>query len=655
MHQRLIIILAFCAATSFVSGADTLPPQKSPLLKFAILPFENRTPNPNMDWVSTLFIESYRTALQKRFRFESASEPLIQKSLELLQDYRVSGKARFQVFAAMTGADVVIGGYFSPASDQTLVIQSEIYFTRSNRFEQLERLQTPVESAGLFASVERSAHESVATIAKNSRVIKTTEGPVLSVPYLPRVLVALPVDSRSTADKRALKTLIEANLSGDDAYELVIDSDTLLPDAAVERQKFLTREGFAYAIVSEWSGAQLSLSLYSPLKVDPLAVFTGSGSTREKSAADAMRQMSAFIRGWRFHPHVQVTGLKGKDLQLELSGIKKRETSTNGHLQFEQELSLGTDYVITLGADPHSPQQRCFILNATGRVTITGTNNVAVVCITQRYVIEGTVEGLTGGEIILQVNDTERVTLKESAPFRIPDTFEDYEPLRLVIHSRPTNPPQQCDFISSPARVMGKKTRLRLYCMPLLQNWLTVSGSYPLLQGNSARSDYLSPSSSFPLNNLSGRFGVTAGYWARHYFRYNIMVGGEATYSYYQGTADLYTSSRVFVESGHTLYYHGFGLNAMGGYPFRLPGKFLEHTRLVAFVGIGPRYVSLRSSAPITLLSTIGPGAIAGFNWYYELGDRFQAGIRYHADLVYISSEPVVLQHAVGLQLGFKL
>lgn len=626
---------------------------ETPLIKVAILPFENRTPNPNIDWVSSLFVDSYKTALGKRYRFQNVSETDTAKALEIIAEYRLSGKARYQVFAAVTGAEVVLGGSFAPSGSDSILIESQLYSTRLDRLEVLDKQPTPIESSKLFPAVDRAAAAVVALLKAGDKT--SNEKPALVLPYLPRVVVYLPDTSKTDREKKVIRNAADAHLAPNGTHELVMAYEAVLPAQADERQKYLAREGVTYAVASEWAGEKFALKVYSPLKAEALASFTGMGASRNESAAEAMKQLAAFWRGQKFRPQLEVTGLKGKDLQVELSGVKKLETSANGVLRFEQQLPLGTDYVITLGDRPHSPAQRCFVLNATGRVTITGTNHVVVVCITQRYAVEGTVEGLTGGEVVLQVNDTERINLRENAPFRIPETFEDYEPLRLVIHSRPEAPPQQCDFISPPARVTGKNTKLRLYCMPKLQHWVTLSGSFPIMQGNSARAENLRPDASFPLNTLSGRFSVTAGYWAKYYLRYNILVGGEATYAYFQGTADLYTSSGALVESGHTLFYHGIGLNALAGYPFRLPGSFLEKTRLVAFGGLGARYVSLRSSAPINLLSTIGPGALAGFNWYYELGDRFQAGIRYHADLVYIPSEPVILQHMVGLQLGIRL
>lgn len=656
MVRRILTLVLVCLVSAAIYPLSPPVTTESRLIRVAVLPFENRTPNPNIDWISALFVDSYRTALQKRFRFDSPEDLAQSKSLELLQEYRASGKTRFQIFAAMTGADIVIGGYFAPSIGQKLTIQSQIFFTRSNRFEELERLQTPVDSAGLFGAVERSAAESVATIARRSGGDNSSDRQLLLVPYLPRLSFYLPVDTRSAQEKKILQTLVETQLAPNGTHELAVLEGDALPANLTERQALLEREGVAYAVASEWVNGRLVLHLHSPLKTETVASFTGSrGGTREKSAGHALEQLSAFMRGWKFRPLVQVTGLKGKDLQIELSGSRKRETSADGELRFDQELPVGTDYVITLGKEPHSPAQRCFIVNATGRVTITGTNNVVVVCITQRYTIEGVVEGLSGGEVVLQVNDTERVTLKENAAFRIPETFEDYEPLRLIIHARPQEPPQQCDFINAPVRVTGKATRLHLYCMPLTQHWLTFSANYPMLQGNSARSDYLVPNASFPLNAISGRFGLTAGYWARYFLRYNILVGGEATYSYYQGKTDLYTTSGVLVEPGQTLYYHGVGLNATAGYPFTLPGASLEKTRLVVFAGFGPRYVSLRSGAPISLLSAMGFGALAGFSWHYQWTEKLQVGLRYHADAFQVTSEPFIIQHHIGAQVGVYL
>ena len=656
MLRIILTPVLFCLVSAAIYPLSPPVLPESRLVRVAVLPFENRTPNPNIDWISALFVDSYRTALQKRYRFDSPEDLAVSKSLELLQDYRASGKARFQIFAAMTGADIVIGGYFAPAIGQKLTIQSQIFFTRSNRFEELERLQTPVDSAGLFGAVERSAAESVATIARRSGGDNSSDRQLLLVSYLPRLSFYLPVETRSGQEKKVLQKLIETQLAPNGTHELAVLAGDAQPASLTERQALLVREGVAYAVVSEWVNGRLVLHLHSPLKTEAVASFTGStGGTREKSAGHALEQLSAFMRGWKFRPRAQVSGLKGKNLQIELSGSKKLETSTDGELQFEQELPLGTDYVITLGKEPHSPAQRCFIVNATGRVTITGTNNVVVVCITQRFTIEGLVEGLSGGEVVLQVNDTERLTLKENAAFRIPETFEDFEPLRLIIHARPQEPPQQCDFIDAPMRVMGKATRLHLYCMPLTQHWLTFSVNYPIFQGNSARSDYLVPNASFPLNALSGRFGLTAGYWAKYYLRYKIMVGGEATYSYYQGKTDLYTASGLLVETGHSLSYHGVGLNAMAGYPFRLPGSSLEMTQLVVFVGLGPRYVSLRSDAPISLLNAMGFGALAGFSWHYQWTERLQVGLRYHADAFQVTSEPFIIQHHFGGQVGVQL
>ena len=120
---RIFIALAVLTSAHAQNG-------ETHLLKVAILPFENRTPNPNIDWVSSLFVDSYKSALGKRYRFENASETDTAKALEIIAEYRLSGKTRYQVFAAVTGAEVVLGGSFSPSGSDSILIESQLYAAR---------------------------------------------------------------------------------------------------------------------------------------------------------------------------------------------------------------------------------------------------------------------------------------------------------------------------------------------------------------------------------------------------------------------------------------------------------------------------------------------------------------------------------------------
>lgn len=656
---RFSLWFLLCAAT-YAQG--TPGPAAPHLLRVAVLPFENRTPNPNVDWISNLFVESYKTELRRRFRYDDVSEEAATKALEFIAEYKISGKVRYQIFSAMTGADIVMGGSFSPSGSEAIVIESQLYYAKTNRLEVLDRQPTPIDSAKLFPAVDKSAAAAAALLGKGKA--GGGEKPDLFLPHAPRLLFYSELKGTESEGGLTLNERLHSILGDAETRDFHYKALTAsLPASADEEAKLaaelMRQDHAAYAIIARKAqgGGKFTanVQLYSPLKPAALANFSAEGGTEQAALAAVAQQVAVFIRTWKFNAKINIEGLKGKDLVIEYAGLKKRETSANGELNFDSEIVLGGAYEFKLVENPVKPSQRCFVVNGSGRATITGINHATAVCITKRYVVAGTVEGLTGGDVVVKLGDADAITLSTNAAFRFPDTLEDFEPLRLQVMQLPMKPPQQCDFVSPPARVSGKAVSLRLYCMPKLQHWLTVSGGYPIMHGNSSRAENLRPDASFPLDALSGRFGVTAGYWAKYYLRYNILVGGEATYAYYQGKVDLYTSRGIFVEADHSLLYHSVGLNALMGYPFRLPGKFLENTRLVGFGGLGGRYVSLRSSAPINLLSTFGPGAIAGINWYYELGERFQAGIRYHADMVYISGEPVILQHIVGLQLGVRL
>jgi hypothetical protein len=569
--------------------AEGSPPatEYSALLKVAVLPFENRTPNPNVDWISALFVDSYKTALAGRFRYADAEAEKTTRALELIAEYKITGKVRYQVFSAMTGADVVLGGTFSPSGGESIVIESQLYYAKNNSFEVLVRQQASIDSSQLFPAVDKSAAASVDHMAKGDTA--AGEKPALYIPHTPRLLM-YGVSSRARLGEKLRAILGDPETR--DFYFKTLASP--VPEGADEEKAMaalMKDDHAAYAILARGTRKETSfaaeLRVYSPLKPAALATFTGEGDSEEAALFNAAQQVAGFIRGWKFKPQINVEGLKGKDLTLEYAGRKKSTTSVNGVLEFNDELPPGAAYEFTLAEEPVKPTQRCFVVNGSGKTTITGVNHATTVCITRRYAVEGVVEGLGGGEIVAKLGDTDAVTLRENAPFRFPDTLEDFEILRLAVIDRPKTPPQQCDFVSPPGRVSGKTVSLRLYCMPLTQHWLTVSGVYPIMQDNTAHPDRLKPNASFPLNSVSGRWGLTLGYWAKYYLRYNILVGGEATYAYLQGNADLYTASGIFVEPGHALYYHGAGINGMVGYPFSLPVKWLEKTRLVAFLGAG--------------------------------------------------------------------
>lgn len=650
-------MLTFCGLLSLPNTrADNLPDENTPLLKVAILPFENQTPNPNMDWVSTLFVDSYKNQIQKRFHVATVSDVDAAKAFDLIQEYHVVGKVRYQVFAALTRADIVVGGYFTESGQQTLVVQSQIFYTRTNRFEELARQETAIDSAQLFSAVDSSAADSATSLGKALRVVADGESkPYLTVSHLPRLLYYLVAPPQSANERKKLFNTIRAHLNATNIYQLTIrDIENGALKNSVEIQAQLERDNAAFAIVAIFENKRLHARLY---RKSPLANIFETNATEplEKSIATTTQQLAAHISTLRFEPHVAVQGLRGKDLEIEVSGVKKAQTSANGELRLDARLPIGADYVLTLGNEPHSPQQRCFILNATGKVTLTGTDHVGVVCITKRYAVEGVLENLNGGTVAAQLNALEPVTLKDNGPFRFVDTLEDYERFTARVAAAPRSPRQQCAFVGSDNRVEGKSAQLRLYCMPPTEHWLFISGGFPLVQYTGARGDTLTPNGDLPMNNMNGNFSATVGYWARYYLKFRYLLGGELNWSYFKGNADLYTGNGRFVEAGEALNLHVFSANLLLGYPFALPGKWLAATQLVVFGGLGPRYFNMSSPASILLLSTLAPGATLGFTWQYEFWDKMNIGLRYHIDASYITSEPLFIQHVIGLQLGYRL
>lgn len=111
-----------------------------------------------------------------------------------------------------------------------------------------------------------------------------------------------------------------------------------------------------------------------------LFILTGLISTQVLSADLIFKQgfeNTALIGG-------VVTGLTSTGLVLHLSSGADNENlpmNTNGMFIFNQNVTVGANWTVTIQTQPNNPNpQTCTLSNATGTMTSTGVNNVAVSC-----------------------------------------------------------------------------------------------------------------------------------------------------------------------------------------------------------------------------------------------------------------------------------
>jgi 6-phosphogluconolactonase len=104
-----------------------------------------------------------------------------------------------------------------------------------------------------------------------------------------------------------------------------------------------------------------------------------------------------------------VTGLAGPGLVLEsLLGFPADDLaiSSSGSFTFGVHLASGVEYAVDVKTQPLTPPQYCQVANDTGTVGTANVSDVQVTC-EAGYTVGGTVSGLVGSGLVLQIENTE--------------------------------------------------------------------------------------------------------------------------------------------------------------------------------------------------------------------------------------------------------
>jgi hypothetical protein len=122
-----------------------------------------------------------------------------------------------------------------------------------------------------------------------------------------------------------------------------------------------------------------------------------------------------------------VSGLLGSGLVLQFNGADELSVSANGNFHFPKPLAKGSAYSVTVKSSPSSPvKQTCTVSQSNGTVGGAAVNNIAVTCITNTFAVGGTVSGLSGKGLVLQLNGANELAIEKNGKFifhgiRLPD------------------------------------------------------------------------------------------------------------------------------------------------------------------------------------------------------------------------------------------
>ncbi len=116
-----------------------------------------------------------------------------------------------------------------------------------------------------------------------------------------------------------------------------------------------------------------------------------------------------------------VSGLPVSGLVLQLNGANDLAVSANGRFNFPNALAKGSSYTVTVKASPSSPvRQACTVSQGNGSIVSAAVNNISVTCVTNDYAVGGTVSGLSGKGLMLQLNGTSDLAIASNGKFIFP-------------------------------------------------------------------------------------------------------------------------------------------------------------------------------------------------------------------------------------------
>jgi hypothetical protein len=116
-----------------------------------------------------------------------------------------------------------------------------------------------------------------------------------------------------------------------------------------------------------------------------------------------------------------VSGLSGSGLILQLNGANDLTVSSNGKFNFSKALAKDSAYSVTVKASPSAPiKQKCTVGQGSGNIAGATVNNVAVTCVTNSYAVGGTVSGLSGKGLVLQLNGANDQAIASNGKFIFP-------------------------------------------------------------------------------------------------------------------------------------------------------------------------------------------------------------------------------------------
>jgi large repetitive protein len=139
-----------------------------------------------------------------------------------------------------------------------------------------------------------------------------------------------------------------------------------------------------------------------------------------------------------------ITNLVGTGLVLQNNGGDDLRIDAGSSFEFPTGVPSGAPYNVTVAAQPTGPAQQCDPANNTGTVTDANVSSVQINCVTTEFSIGGTVIGLNGSGLQLQLNGGPALGIAANGQFTFPTSLPNGTPYTVTIAQNPVAPTQIC-------------------------------------------------------------------------------------------------------------------------------------------------------------------------------------------------------------------
>ncbi len=162
-----------------------------------------------------------------------------------------------------------------------------------------------------------------------------------------------------------------------------------------------------------------------------------------------------------------VSGLSGAGLVLQDNGGDNLSVSANGTFTFSIALPAGTNYNVTVATQPSNPVQTCSVGNSNG-VAEANVTNISVTCSTVTYTIGGTLSGLSSGNVVLQDNGGDNLTLKANGAFTFATPLAAGSTYTVTVKTQPTG--ESCSVSNGNGSANSNVTNVAVTCATVNSN-----------------------------------------------------------------------------------------------------------------------------------------------------------------------------------------